>query len=202
VTAGGADAPARAALKDAVAALRRGEVVAFPTESSYGLAVDALDPRALARLFALKDRDPQKPPPILVADERMAARLLACVPERAERWMARFWPGPLTLVLPARAGLPESIVSPHGVGIRRSPHPIADALTAEFGGPLTASSANRSGSPPARTAAEVRVAFPSVHIVDGGPAPGALPSTVVAVAPDGAFTVLRVGPLDPARLSE
>ena len=129
--------------------MSRGEIVAFPTESSYGLGVDALSSHALERLFALKRREPGKPPPILISDDRMLELLVAHVPPRARELMARFWPGPLTLVLPARPGLPASLVSDGGVGVRRSPHPLADALVAAFGGPVTATSANLSGRPAA-----------------------------------------------------
>jgi L-threonylcarbamoyladenylate synthase len=190
-------------LDAAVEALRRGEVVAFPTESSYGLGVDALAPAALARLFAVKAREPGKPPPVLIADDAMLARLVARVPPRAHELMARFWPGPLTLVLPARPELPPPLVSDGGVGVRRSPHPLADALVRAFGGPLTATSANLAGQPPALRPDEVRAAFgAAVLLLDGGDAPGAPPSTVARVADDGAITVLRAGALDPARLTE
>jgi len=181
----------------------RGEVVAFPTESSYGLAVDALSSEAVGRLFALKGREPGKPPPILVADEEMLARVVARVPDAARALMAKFWPGPLTLVLPARAGLPEALTSEGGVGVRRSPHPVADALVRAFGGPITATSANPSGAPPALRAAEVRAMFGErIHLLDGGDAPGAAPSTVARVGEDGTITVLRAGALDPKRLTE
>jgi L-threonylcarbamoyladenylate synthase len=179
--------------------LSRGEIVAFPTESSYGLGVNALSLHALDRLFARKGREPGKPPPILISDEAMLKLLVAEVPPRAQELMARFWPGPLTLVLPARPGLPEPLVSEGGVGVRRSPHPLADALVAAFGGPVTATSANLSGRPAALTAAEVVAAFgDALHLLDGGDAPGAPPSTVARVAADGTVTILRAGALDPA----
>jgi L-threonylcarbamoyladenylate synthase len=190
-----------AALERAVAALRRGEVVAFPTESTYGLAVDARSPSALERLFALKRREPGKPPPLLVADRAMVDTLAALVPARAERLMADFWPGPLTLILPARAALPAAVTSAAGVGMRRSPHPMAQALCAGFGGAITASSANRSGEPPATDAAEVRAVFSTIEILDGGATPGGPPSTVVIVDEAGRLTVLRAGALDPGALS-
>jgi len=183
--------------------LANGGAVAFPTESTYGIGVDALCLPALERLFALKGREPGKPPPILISDPAMLELLVARVPERARRLMARFWPGPLTLVLPARAGLPEPLVSDGGVGVRRSPHALATQLVAAFGRPVTATSANLSGQPAAVEAAEVRAVFGAeLHILDGGRAPGAPPSTVARVADDGTLTILRAGALDPARLSE
>lgn len=189
----------RAALEDAVARLRAGEPVAFPTESSYGLAVDARSEPALERLFALKGREPGKPPPVLV-EPGMLVQLVERVPERARALMARFWPGPLTLVLPARQEVPAPLVLDGGIGVRRSPHPVAQALVRAFGAPLTATSANLSGRPAALTGDEVRAQLPSVHVLDGGRAPGHPPSTVVRVADDGRLTVLRAGAIDPKEL--
>src|SRR5262245_25158738 len=161
----------RERIAEAAAALSRGEIVGFPTESSYGLGVAALSSHALSALFALKGRDPGKPPPILISDEAMLKLLVARVPDRARSFMARFWPGPLTLVLPALPSLPEALVVDGGVGVRRSPHPVADALVARFGAPVTATSANPSGRPAAHTAAEVAAMFPHIHVLDGGDAP-------------------------------
>jgi L-threonylcarbamoyladenylate synthase len=190
-------------IAEAAAALSRGEIVGFPTESSYGLGVNALSSQALAALFALKGREPGKPPPILISDEAMLKLLVARVPEKARQLMARFWPGPLTLVLPALPSLPEALVVDGGVGVRRSPHPVADALVARFGGPVTATSANPSGAPAAHQAAAVAAMFGDrVHVLDGGDAPGAPPSTVARIGDDGTVTILRAGALDPARLTE
>lgn len=187
-------------VEEAAAALRRGEVVALPTESSYGLAVDALSERALARLFELKRREADKPPPLLVASEEMVALLAERVPERARVLIERLWPGPLTLVLPAKAGLPEAIVSRGGVGMRRSPHPIADALTRAFGGPITATSCNLAGQPPAFTADEARAAFgDAVYVLEGEAGRGA-PSTVARIEEDGRLQILRSGAIDEAAL--
>jgi L-threonylcarbamoyladenylate synthase len=184
------------AIARAAAALAAGEVVALPTESSYGLAVDALSEPALERLWAVKGRPEGKPPPILVADEAMLAHLVAAVPEAARALAAKFWPGPLTLALPARAGLPAAIVEAGFVGVRRSPHPVADALVRAFGGPITATSANRSGEPAALDAEGA--ALDGVALVlDGGRASGAPPSTVARVHADGRIEVLRAGPIDP-----
>ena len=193
----------RERIAEAVAQLSRGAIVGIPTESTYGLAVDALSADALERLFALKSREPGKPPPILISDEAMLNLLVERVPEKARQLMARFWPGPLTLVLPARANLPEALVLHGGIGVRRSPHPIADALTAAFGRPITATSANPSGQPAAVRASQVKDYFgDSVHILDGGDAPAAPPSTVARVDDSGKITILRAGALDPARLQE
>jgi len=184
-----------------VAALRRGEIVAFPTESSYGLAVDARSPEALERLFALKGREPGKPPPLLVDGAAMLALLVTSVPARAQALIAKHWPGPLTLVLPAQPELPEPLVLDGGVGARQSPHAIANALCQAFGAPITATSANPSGRPPAMTAEETHAWFgDAVHILDGGRAGGGKPSTVARVNADGTLTILRAGAIDPAQI--
>jgi len=180
-------------VRAAAAALARGAVVAFPTETFYGLAVPALDPDAVARLCALKGRDPAQAIPVLVDSVEMLERLVVAVPPAARALIARHWPGPLTLVLPARPGVPAPLVSAHGVGARVSSHPVATALVGACGAPLTATSANLAGQPPARTAAEVRAAFgDAVHLIDGGPTAGGPPSTVACFEGD-RVVVLRAG---------
>jgi L-threonylcarbamoyladenylate synthase len=175
-------------------------VVALPTESSFGLAVDARSPAALAALFALKQREPAKPPPLLVDGVEMLPMVVKTIPSRAKGLMANHWPGPLTLVLPARDDLPAAVVADGGVGVRHSPHALATALVRAFGAPLTATSANLAGAPPAMSAAEVRAIFGArVHVVPGA-AGGGAPSTVVRVADDGTLTVVRRGAIDPSRL--
>lgn len=183
----------------AVAALARGEVVAYPTETSYGLAVDAFSEPALARLFALKGRGVEKTLSVIVADRDqsrpMLATLVAEVPVDAARLMQAFWPGPLTLVLPARAGLPTSLVAAGCVAVRESPHPVARALVGGFGRAITATSANPAGQPAACSARDVALALPAgCWILDGGPTPGGPPSTLVRVSAAG-LEVLRAGPI-------
>ncbi len=178
----------------AAAAIRRGEIVAFPTETYYGLAVDAGNEAALERLFLLKGRSAEKASALLVADLAMFARLCAGIPERARSLAARHWPGPLTIALPARPGLPSAIVSEGFVAARASSHPIAAALVAAVGGPITCTSANPAGAAPPRTAGEVAARFPggSFFLVDGGPTSGGPPSTLVRVRGD-AVEILRRG---------
>jgi L-threonylcarbamoyladenylate synthase len=187
----------REAVAAAAAALRRGEIVAFPTETYYGLAVDALDDEALARLFALKGREGEKTSALLVADLAMLAELCASVPARARELAAAHWPGPLTLALPARPGLPSAIVSDGCVAARVSSHPVAAALVAAFGRPVTATSANPAGAPPARTPAQVAAHFPqaALHLLDGGETPGGAPSTLVRLR-GGQIEVLRRGAVE------
>jgi L-threonylcarbamoyladenylate synthase len=169
------------AVAAAVAALHRGEVVVFPTETYYGLAVDALDARALDRLFALKGRGAEKASALLVTDLAMFAGLCAELPARAVELATAHWPGPLTLAVPARPGLPAAIVSDGCVAARVSSHPLAAALVEVFGGPITATSANPAGVAPARTAAAATAYFAAadLHVLDGGETPGGPPSTLV-----------------------
>ena len=166
-----------------MAALRRGEVVAYPTETFYGLGVDPFNEAALARLRALKGEGRgQKAVSMLIEGPAMVDRLVAEISPAAADLMRRNWPGALTMALPARAGLPAALVSDGCVAVRRSPHPVARALVARFGGPVTTTSANRAGEPPATTAGAVRAALgDGCHLLDGGPTAGGAPSTLVRV---------------------
>jgi L-threonylcarbamoyladenylate synthase len=177
-------------IRAAVAALARGEVVGFPTETFYGLGVDAMNAAALERLRVLKGRG-EKAISLLIT-EAMLEGLVTEIPPRARALMAAHWPGPLTLALPARPGLPEALVSDGCVAVRRSPNPLADALVAGLGRPLTATSANPAGAAPPTTAAGVRGYFGDLVVVDGGTTPGGLASTLVRVRGD-VVEVLRPG---------
>lgn len=186
---------ASVALGRAVEALRRGEVIVYPTETFYALGVDFSVPGALERLYALKARQPDQPIALIAADLAMAFSVVREVPAAARALAAKFWPGPLTLVLPAAAQLPAGLIGPDGgVGVRVSPHPICGALAAELGRPLTATSANRTGLPPARSVDEARAMFRE-HVaiyLDGGVTNVVAPSTVVGF--DGAgIRVFRAG---------
>jgi L-threonylcarbamoyladenylate synthase len=175
--------PLRQLVTRAAQAIRRGEIVAFPTETYYGLAVDALDAAALARLFALKGRGSEKASALLMADMAMFAGLCAEVPARALELARDHWPGPLTLALPARSDLPAAIVSDGCVAARVSPHPVARALVEAAGGPITCTSANPAGAAPARSAEQVAAHFAgrALFLLDGGQTSGGAPSTLVRV---------------------
>lgn len=182
-------------IAEAAKAILRGEVVAFPTETFYGLAVDATSPSALERLFACKGRSLEKASALLVTDLAMFAELCLAVPVRARMLASTHWPGPLTLALPARPGLPAAIVIDGCVAARVSSHPVAAALVAAVGKPITATSANPAGAPPVRSAVEVAAYLGDrALILDGGPAPGGAPSTLVRVRDD-EVEVLRQGPI-------
>ena len=180
-----AGAPAPAALDVAAAALRTGGVVAFPTETFYGLGAAALQPAAVRRVFAVKGRPDDKPLLVLVDSLAMVEMLAAEVSAGARALMARHWPGALTLVLRATPRVPVEITAGSGtVGIRLSAHPVASGLVRALGEPVTAPSANPSGLAPPATAAGVLAYFPTgVDVVlDGGPTAGGLPSTVLDVS--------------------
>jgi L-threonylcarbamoyladenylate synthase len=178
----------------ALAALRRGEVIGFPTETFYGLGVDAFEEEALERLRARKGRGAEKAISVLV-DESTLTQVVAEVSPRARQLMAAHWPGPLTLALPARPGLPETLVMEGCVAVRWSPNPVAQALVAGLGRPITATSANPAGAPPPTTAAGVIAYFgDGLVVVDGGETPGGLASTLARVRGE-VVEVLRPGPI-------
>src|SRR5207248_3812322 len=126
----------------------------------YGLGADATSRRALARLFAVKARDAAKPVGLIVSDLAMAAALVRELPPMARRLAEVFWPGPLTLVLDAGANIAPELIGPDGgLGMRVSSHPMATELVRRFGRPITATSANLAGAPPAETLAQARASF-------------------------------------------
>ena len=171
-------------LSAAIAALKNSAVIVFPTETLYGLGADALNPVAVEKVYRLKGRDPANPIPVLVANRNMLDRLVADVPPLAARLIDQFWPGPLTLVLPARKGIPRPLLnSSGGVGVRISSQSIASELVKELGRPLTATSANLSGMPPAHTVEEAKKYFAAkIEIfLDGGELTSKTGSTVAAV---------------------
>lgn len=175
--------------------LNRGGVVAFPTETFYGLAVNPFVDGALDRLFSLKKRAPDKPVLVLIDDPARLGELVLGVPPLYNTLMSRFWPGPLTLIFPARPGLPEGLCDGRGtIGIRLSSQPLACWLAAAAGGVITGTSANPSGAPAAINAGEVSSCFPSglAGILDGGEAPGGYGSTIVAEE-NGAPRLIRSG---------
>ena len=185
----------REKLAEALAALRRGEVIVFPTETLYGLGADALNFSAVGKVFQLKGRDPDNPFPVLVADRAMLDCLVAETTQLADSLMTRFWPGPLTLVLPARTDIPRPLVNRDGgIGVRLSSQPIATELVRLLGRPVTATSANPSGQPGARTVAQAKNYFAGkIDIyLDGGELNSPIGSTVAAVSKD-KLKIIRAG---------
>jgi len=186
----------------AVEALRRGGVIVFPTETFYGLGADALNPAAVDKILLLKGRNPDNPIPLIVADRAMLEEVVRDFSPMAQRLADRFWPGPLTLVLPAKERLPAPLLNRDGgVGVRISSHPLARRLSRELGGPITATSANLSGQAPARTIAEALTYFSERLTVylDGGALQGKKGSTVIEVR-EGKLKTIREGEIGAAEI--
>jgi len=176
--------PEEVVLKKAAELLSAGGLVAFPTETFYGLGANALDPQAVGRVYAAKGRPESKPLLVLVDSVRMVQSLVEGVPAAAWTLMTKYWPGPLTLVFRARGNLPVELTAGTGtVGVRMPGHPVAFGLVRTAGFPVTAPSANLSGEAPPTTAADVQRIFEGKIelILDGGPTKGGLPSTIVDV---------------------
>jgi L-threonylcarbamoyladenylate synthase len=194
--------PRADAVSVAVAALKRGEVIAFPTETLYGLGADALDFAAVEKVFQLKGRDLDSPIPVLVADQDMLRGLVTELPPLADKLITRFWPGPLTIVLPARDDIPRPLVNVKGgIGVRISSQPIATKLLEAVARPLTATSANPAGQPPARTVEEARQYFAGrIDIfVDSGKLTSRIGSTVVEIVGE-SLRIIRAGDISKAQL--
>ena len=190
-------APARA-LERAAAHVRAGGLLILPTDTVYGIGALASDAAGVSRLLAAKGRDRRMPPPVLVADPAQAFDVVARLPDAARALIGAFWPGALTLVLDARADLDWDLGESGGtVALRMPDHPLALELLRRTG-PMAVTSANRTGLAPATDAAAALAAFPGrvaladddaaggrgadILLLDGGPTPGPVPSTIVSLA--------------------
>ncbi|MBI5894858.1 MAG: threonylcarbamoyl-AMP synthase [Desulfobacterales bacterium] len=192
----------RRAIARAAEILHRGAVVLFPTSGLYGLGADAFNARAVARIFDLKGRDPAKPLLVLVDSPEMVARVAQPPSALARHLMTCFWPGRVTLVVPALADLPQGLTGPDGtIGVRQVAHPVAAALVRALGSPLTGTSANLSGAGGCASVADLD---PTVRdavdlVLDAGPLAGAPGSTVVEVK-EKSVTILREGVVPRAQI--
>jgi L-threonylcarbamoyladenylate synthase len=196
--------PDPARIEEAVRLLNAGELVAFPTETVYGLGADARNPAAVARIFAAKGRPTSHPLIVHVSGLPAAQEWIADLPGSARRLTDAFWPGPLTIVLPRAAGVPAAITGGQStVALRAPAHPVARALLAAFGGGIAAPSANRYGRISPTCASDVyeelgdRVAL----VLDGGPCEVGLESTIVACI-GGNVTLLRPGAVSRSQLED
>lgn len=190
-----------AAIIEAAACLHRGLPVVFPTDTVYGVGVMPFDEAAIERLYALKGRPADKGVPILLSDPIHLERVARMVPPVAQSLIERFWPGPLTLIVPRVPGLPELISPNDTIAVRIPDHEVARALIREAGGAVATSSANLSGQDPAHTGEAAMAALQGLvaAVLDDGPSPGSRPSTIVdctSMQP----VVLREGPLSAADL--
>ncbi len=191
-------------IKRAAGMIRAGEVVGMPTETVYGLAANAFDEQAAAKIFAAKGRPSDNPLIVHISDFTMISEIAAELPQLAVTCAKRFWPGPLTMVLPKTPKIPSSVSGGlDTVGVRMPSHPGALALIAEAGVPLAAPSANLSGSPSPTTAehvmSDMRGRIPA--IIDGGECEAGVESTVICFEQD-AIKILRPGRITAQMLME
>lgn len=190
------------ALEEAASVVRRGGVLAMPTESFYALGASPFYEEAVRRLCRIKGRAGDKPLLVLIADLAQLDSLVSDVTRGASALVSRFWPGPLTIIFPAAPSLPLGVTAGTGtVGVRQPADPILQSLVRRVG-PLTGTSANRSGKPPATTADEVQAALGSELdlILDGGPTAAGLPSSLVQTV--GSIRLLREGPVSRGQIEQ
>jgi L-threonylcarbamoyladenylate synthase len=195
-----------AEVRDAAQALARGDLIGLPTETVYGLAADAMNPLAVAAIFKAKGRPANHPLIVHVADASQVPKFASHVPEFAQKLMAAFWPGPLTVILPRLTGVADAAAGGHAtIALRCPSHRMALALLHEVRGlgvqGVAAPSANLFGRVSPTTAAHVREAFPSLLVLDGGACEVGIESTIVDCS-RAAPVVLRPGMLLLSALSE
>jgi L-threonylcarbamoyladenylate synthase len=190
------DAKQPTAVAEAAALIRSGALVAFPTDTLYGVGAGAFSSEAIEKLFAAKSRDPEKGIPILLADAANLPMVVKDVPETARALIAAYWPGPLTLILPKKDGLPANLSRTNSVAVRVPDNDIARRFILEAGGAIAATSANRSGEPPARSAEEAVAALGEElsAVLDSGPVEHGWASTILdcTVMPP---KIIRHGPI-------
>ena len=188
------------AIRRALEILQSGGLVAFPTDTVYGVGALAFDQRAIESIYAAKDRPVEKAIPVLIGDKDDLAKVADDVPLVALRLIDRFWPGPLTVLVPKKATLPEAISATSTVGVRVPDHEVARGLL-QLAGPMAVTSANISGQASPITARQVlaqlggRIAM----IIDGGETPGGIPSTLVDCMGT-EIQILREGPISKQEL--
>lgn len=176
--------PSGVLLDDAASVLQRGGIVAYLTDTVYGLAAAARLPHAIDRLYALKGRSTDKAIPLIIGAPEQLSEVAVGLPRRAESLIAAFWPGPLTLLLSPHPRLPTALLGNTGrIGVRWPDSPLSQGLALRVGGAITASSANRSGAAAALSAAEVEAQLaPDVDLVlDAGSANAPQVSTVLDI---------------------
>lgn len=183
------------AISAATLTINKGEVIAFPTDTVYGLGVSAFNREAIDRLYALKQRDASKALPVLIADVSILYSVANPPTAEVKAIIEHFWPGPLTLVLPRNPALPDNISPSSTIGVRIPDHPATREMLRKTG-PLAATSANLSGQEEMQTAQQVaRIFKEKINLIlDGGPAPGGKASTVLDCF-SGQWRILRPGPI-------
>jgi L-threonylcarbamoyladenylate synthase len=175
--------------------LLAGELVAFPTDTVYGVGALVFDRKAVERIYVAKGRLAEKSIPVLLASTEQLEKVTVQVPELAAKLADRFWPGPLTLIVPKHPAVPDAVSPTETIGVRVPNHPTTRALL-RLSGPLAVTSANLSGQESSSTAADVRAQLGGriALILDGGRTPGGVPSTIVdCMGPE--LKILRQGPV-------
>jgi L-threonylcarbamoyladenylate synthase len=193
-----------AQIREAAAMLRAGNLVAFPTETVYGLGANALDTKAVARIFEVKGRPHSSPIIVHVSNHEMLNTVSSAWPEMARMLAERFWPGPLTLVVPKAVAVPENVTAGlPTVGLRMPAHPVALALIEAAGVPIAAPSANRFTQLSPTTAEQVTQGLGECvdYILNGGPCQVGIESTVLSLVED-VPVLLRPGGISRQRIEE
>jgi len=182
-------------MPQARAVLNKGGLVAFPTDTVYGVGTLVFDGPAVESIYRAKDRPIEKAIPVLIGDAEDMEKVGMNIPETAYRLATRFWPGPLTVVIPKKPTLPESVSATATVGVRVPDHEVARTLL-RAAGPMAVTSANISGQPSPSTAEEVfaQLGGRIDLIIDGGKTPGGVPSTVIDCT-ENDLKILRAGPI-------
>lgn len=189
------------AVESAAARLQAGELIAFPTDTVYGVGANPFDELAIDRLYQAKGRSLEKGIPVLLADAADLPKVASTVPPVAHRLIARFWPGPLTLILPKRPGLPPNLTSDENIAVRVPDNEVARRFIRAAGGAVATTSANQSGAAPAENAAEAEAALGEwiTIVLDGGPVVHGIASTIVDCTTS-PIQILRPGPIDAAAI--
>lgn len=182
-------------IQQALEILNSGGLVAFPTDTVYGVGALAFNGKAVESIYAAKDRPVEKAIPVLIADGSDLEKVGRNIPTSAHKLASRFWPGPLTVLVPKKPTLPEAVSATETVGVRIPDHEVARALL-RAAGPMAVTSANISGQPSPSTAEEVfaQLGGRIPLIVDGGKTPGGVPSTLVDCT-GAEIKILRKGPI-------
>lgn len=187
--------PHQADIERAVKFLHDGQVIAYPTETIYGLGADVFNRKAVKRIYDLKARDYGLPISVLISDLKMLREMVTEVPDNTIPLIRKFWPGALTICLPVSKAFPKDLVTSTGkVGFRMSSHPVASAIVATFARPITTTSANLSGFPPSLSVKHIQKYFGEKIpcVVDGGECEPSRGSTVVDIG-DETMRVIRDG---------
>ena len=185
------------AIMETAAYINAGELVVFPTDTLYGVGVNAFNEEAIFRLYAAKERPLSKGIPILLADLDDVDKVASALPDLARKLITRFWPGPLTVIVPKHKNLPKSISADETVALRIPDHDVARAVIRAGGGAVATSSANRSGNKAPQTADQALAELEGTVaiVLDGGPTGQASPSTIVDCTGD-RMRILRQGPIN------